>query len=148
MLHRAALERLIYIAAALALRHGALHRLHELHPVGRTEYHARAEALRLVRLQLGVAPAHRQHRAGVLVSEAAYRLAGLAPALGRDGAGVDDDRVRALAGGGVLMPVLHQKRLHRLRLVLVDLAAKSGYNVFHRDLLYLRSEVYTYGTLF
>ena len=67
--------------------------------------------------------------------QAADELAGFASALRRDGAGVDDHRVGKLAGRRRLMAVLVEYSLHGLRLILVDLTAESGYNVFHADLL-------------
>ena len=70
-----------------------------------------------------------------LVAQAADELAGFAPALGSDGAGIDDDGVGKLAGGGAFMPTLMQYGLHRLRLILVDLTAESGYNILHAKLL-------------
>ena len=134
-LQLAALEGLVYIAAALAALHGLFHGLDQLRPVGRAEDDLRAEAFRLARLKLGIAAAHGQHRAGVLVAQAADELAGFAPALGSDGAGIDDDGVGKLAVGGAFMPALMQYGLHRLRLILVDLTAESGYNILHAKLL-------------
>ena len=67
----------------------------------------------------------------MLLAQAADRLAGFAPALRRDGAGIDDDEIDRLPLGGRQKALLLQERLDGLRLVLVDLAAESGYNVSH-----------------
>ena len=125
-------EGLVDAPGPLPLRHGLLHRRHEVHPVSGAEKHAGADLLGVLGAQLGVAAADRHHRAGVFVPQAADGLAGFAPALGGDGAGVDDHRVRHLAGGGGQMPVLLEPGLHGLGLKLVDLAAESGYNVSHK----------------
>ena len=135
-LELAALERLVDIAAALAGAVGFLHRLDELSPVRRAEDNVRAELRDLLGLYLRIAPAYRDDGSGVLLLEPAYHLAGFAPALGGHGAGVYYHGVGKLAGYGGLMPMLLQKTFHRLSLILVDLTAESGYNIFHRFLLF------------
>ena len=132
----AALERLVDIAAALACAIGFLHRLYELSPIRRAEDYVRAELRDLLGFYLRIAPAYRDYGSGVFLLEPAYHLAGFAPALGGHGAGVYYHGIRKLAGYGGLMPVLLQKTFHRLRLILVDLTAESGYNIFHRFLLF------------
>ncbi len=92
------------------------------------------QALRaLVRLR--PAAAHGADRPGVFAHQPPQRLAGLAPALGRDGAGVDDYAVRRLAVLRGAVPPSGQYGLHGLRFILVDLAAQGVYNVLHRILL-------------
>ena len=61
-----------------------------------------------------------------------YHLPGLFVADGGDGAGVDDIAVADLVKAAEGMPALHQQLLHRLRLVLVDLAAQRVTCKFHR----------------
>ena len=115
----------------LTIGDGLFHSLHGFGAVGRAEDDARADLLGLVRLKLRVAAAHGEHRSGIFVAQAADRLAGFAPALGRDGAGVDDHRVGDLARGGGPVPVAEEDALHGLGLILVDLAAESRYNIDH-----------------
>ena len=90
-----------------------------------------ADGLRIGGAELTPAAADRRERAGVLLAQAADRLAGFAPALRRDGAGIDNDEIDRVSLCGGLKALLLQERLHGLRLVLVDLAAESGYNVTH-----------------
>ena len=90
-----------------------------------------ADGLRVGGAELAPAAADSRERAGVLLAQAADRLAGFAPALRRDGAGIDDDEIDRLPLRCGLKALLLQEGLHGLRLVLVDLAAESGYNVTH-----------------
>ena len=90
-----------------------------------------ADGLRVLGAQLAPAAADGGQRAGVLLAQAADRLAGFAPALRRDGAGIDDDEIDRIALRGRLKALLLQEGFDGLRLVLVDLAAESGYNVSH-----------------
>ena len=86
-------------------------------------------------VHLAPAAAERRERIGVFAPETAHGLARLARAFGCDGAGIDDHGVRALPFGARRVAVALEKLLHRLGLVLVDLAAESGYNVLHRKTL-------------
>ena len=126
-----ALEGLVNVAGALPFPACLDHGVHQLFAVGRAEDHVRADRLHRVRLDLGVAAAHSQHRAGVFVAQAADGLAGFAPAFGGDGAGVDDHGVGDLPRHRTLKAALIEKTLHGLGLILVDLAAESGYNILH-----------------
>ena len=122
------------LAAALTCRGRLLHGADKACAVVGAKDHLRADLRALLRAELGVAAGDGHHGPGILIPQAADGLAGLAPGLGRDGAGVDDDRIGELAWRGALMSVGAEHGLHGLRLVLVDLAAESGYNVLHKKL--------------
>ena len=72
----------------------------------------------------------------MLLAQLADHLARLAPALRRDGAGVDDDQIDWLTVRCGREAVRVQERFDCLRFILVDLTAESGYNIFHRFLLF------------
>ena len=116
-------------------------RLDEAGVVMRTEYHVRADLCGLLGTELGIAARDGHHGAGMYVPQVADGLARFAPALGRNSAGVDDDRIRDLAGRNALMPAFPKHDLHRLGLVLVDLAAKSRYNIVHIESPYERVNI-------
>ena len=90
-----------------------------------------ADGLRVFGAELAPAAADSRQCAGMLLAQTADRLAGFAPALRRDGAGVDDDEIDRLPVGCGLKALRLQEGLYGLRLVLVDLTAESGYNVSH-----------------
>ena len=69
----------------------------EFHPVAAAEHDIGAELFGGVRAKLRIAAGHGDDRAGVFLTQTVYRLTGLAPCLGGDGAGVDDDGIGALA---------------------------------------------------
>ena len=106
LLEHAALERLVDAGAVLARAERVLERGHHARMVVRAEYYIRAGFCDGVRVKLRIAAADSDDRAGVLVAQSADGLARFAPALGSDGAGVDDDGVGNLAGGGRLVAVL------------------------------------------
>ena len=128
-----AAEGVVVETLALPVDDRALHGLDKAGVVVRAEDHIRADGSVLLGAELGVTARHADDSAGVFVAQAADGLAGLAPAFGRDGAGVDQHGVRDLAGDGGFVPVRLQQRFHGLGLILVDLAAESGYNVFHQN---------------
>ena len=127
-------EGVVHGAGAPVLRHGPLHRLHEGRPVPAAEDHAGPQGLRVLRAELAVAAADRGHGPGVLRQQPPEGLAGFAPALGGDGAGVDDHRVGVPRPGGCVS-VGGQQGLHGLGLELVDLAAQRLDRVFHFPLV-------------
>ena len=58
-----------------------------------------------------------------------HGLTGFPPALGGDGAGIHDDGIRGLPVRCGAVPPFLKQGLYRLRLILVDLTAKSVYNI-------------------
>ena len=131
VLYYPALKGLVYAPLVRAFAHRALHGLHKAAAVAAAPDHVRAQGLGGVRVRLRPAAADGALGVGVALHEVAERLAGFAPALRRDGAGVDDDDVGFGVLGGGFVSALAQQRLHGLGLVLVDLAAECVYNVFH-----------------
>ena len=69
----------------------------EFHPVAAAEHDIGAELFGGVGAKLRIAAGHGDDRTGVFLTQTVYRLTGLAPCLGGDGAGVDDDGIGALA---------------------------------------------------
>ena len=139
MLDREPPEGVVHALLPAPLRDGGLHRLDELRTVAAAENDVRAERGGLLRLDLGEATADGGDRAGVFGEQPPHGLARLAPALRRNGAGVDDHGV-GVARVGRRVAVGEQNRLHRLRLKLVDLAAQRCKNVFHGKNVLVSSE--------
>ena len=97
-------------------------------------YHVGADGRRVLRTELRPAAAHGAQRLRVLLAQLADHLARLAPALRRDGAGVDDDQIDRLTVRCGREAVRVQERFDCLRFILVDLAAEGGYNIVHKNI--------------
>ena len=102
-----------------------LQRVQKAHAVGRAHDQIHPQGLHRLRIGLGVAAAHRHHRVGGALAGLPDHLAGFLVAHRRDGAGVDHIGVRRPVKGHQGVAPAGELRLHRLRLVLVDLAAQG-----------------------
>ena len=69
----------------------------------------------------------------MLLHQATDRLTGFPPALRRHGTGIHKDQICRLVSLCSGQAMLLQHRFERLRLILVDLAAKCSYNISHTN---------------
>ena len=131
-LKRARLARVVHALPFLA-RGGSFDHVADegLAAVGADE-HVDVQLADLVRAALGVAAAHADGGGRIQLAHAPDGVAGFLVGNGCDGAGIDDIAVADLVKAAEGMPALHQQLLHRLRLVLVDLAAQRVTCKFHR----------------
>ena len=129
-----ALEGLVNIGAFLALGGSGDNSFNKVDSVGCAKDDLCADFLGLLGAYLRIAAADGYDAAGVFVSETADGLAGFSATFGSDGTGVDNDNVCKLTGCCRVKTTLLQNALHGLCFILVDLTAKSRYNIFHRVL--------------
>ena len=96
--------------------------------------HVDVQLADLVRAALGVAAAHADGGGRIQLAHAPDGVAGFLVGNGCDGAGIDDIAVAGFVkfAERMAVPALHQQLLHRLCLVLVDLAAQRVTCKFHR----------------
>ena len=129
-----ALERIIHARDGRVLTECAQNVIHERLLAAAAVHHVGTDGRRVLRAELRPAAAHGAQRLRVFLAQFADHLARLAPALRRDGAGVDDDQVDRFAVRRGRKAVRVQERFDRLRFILVDLAAEGGYNVVHKNI--------------
>ena len=129
-----ALERIIHARDGRVLVERTQNVIHKRLLAAAAVHHVCADGRRVLRAELRPAAAHSAQRLRVLLAQLADHLARFAPALRRDGAGVDNDQVDRLAVCRGREAVRVQERFDRLRFILVDLAAEGGYNVVHKNI--------------
>ena len=129
-----ALERIIHARDGRVLTERTQNVIHKCLLAAAAMYHVGADGRRVLRAELRPAAAHGAQRLRVLLAQLADHLARLAPALRRDGAGVDDDQIDRLTVRCGREAVRVQERFDCLRFILVDLAAEGGYNIVHKNI--------------